>query len=263
MEFDLLHVRARGGIVLLIALDAAIFQAALVHALPKVWSSEARSTSAVNNFSRAFLQSFFFLFPMFVFEVLILRVIFGQGLLSVGTLKWLRQWYVWIIIAATLFAHHWFFERQERVPSEIPLVQVSLGGDSPQLSSSSASSYGSVTNKSLPSSLESVPLTSSVGSEERTTPAHRRHVAVLNYFRQYQLLFDLLIASCAFAVLRTCLPNVKHLWPVSKTIILAAHPYWWIVTVIGGSALVATGVFVLCARDERRDDRCAMHNYLS
>jgi hypothetical protein len=245
MEFDSLHVRARGGIVLLIALDAAIIQAALVHALPKVWSSEARSTSMVNNFSQAFLQSFFFRFPLFVLEFLILRVTFGQSLLSVNTLKWLQQWYVWIIVAATLFAHHCFLERQERVPSEIPLVQVSVGCDSLSLSSSSASSYGSVANKSLPSSLESVSLTSSVGTEERTAPAPRRHVAILNYFRQYQLLFDLLIASCAFAVLRTCLPNVKHLWPVSKTIILAAHPHWWLVAVVGGIALVGTCVFVL------------------
>jgi hypothetical protein len=120
-----------------------------------------------------------------------------------------------------------------------------MGCDSPSLSSSSASSYGSVTNKSLPSSLESVPLTSSVGTEERTTPTPRRHLAILNYVRQYQLLFDLLIASCAFAVLRTCLPNVKHLWPISKTIILAAHPHWWLVALFGGMALLGNGVFVL------------------
>jgi signal transduction histidine kinase len=119
-------LRARGGIVLLIALDAAIIQVALVHALPRLWSNEARSISMVNDFSRAFLKSFFFLYPLFVFEFLILRVTFGQGLLSVDTLKWLRQWYAWIIIAATLFAHHFLFQRQEGVPSEIPLVQVSV-----------------------------------------------------------------------------------------------------------------------------------------
>ena len=227
------------------ALIAAITQAALVHALPKVWSSDARSVSTVKNFAWAFFDSVAFLFPLIILEFLILRVTLGQGLLSVDTLSWFQKWYVWLILAATLFAHHWFFERQESKPSEIPLVHVSSACDSPSLTSSSTSSYGTVTNKSLPSSLESVPLTSSDVTDERTTPAPHRQVTILNYFRQYQLPFDLLIAACAFAVLRTCLPNVIHLLPVSKTILLAAHPHLRLVALCGGIVLALSGVFLL------------------
>ena len=245
IEFDSLPVRARGGIVLLIALIAAIMQASLLCALPKLWSSEARSIRAINNFAWACCESFVFLFPLMIFEFLILRVTFGQSLLSSDTLSCFRHWYAWIILAKTLFAHHWFFERQETKPSEIPLVHVCSVCDSPSLSSSCTSSYGTVTYNSLPSSLETVPLTSSEGANERTTQAPRYQVANLNYFRQYQLPFDLLIATCAFAVLRTCLPNMIHLLPVSKTILLAAHPNWRLVAVCSGIVLAITGVFLL------------------
>ena len=87
IEFDLLHVQARGGIILLIALIAAITQALLIYTLPKLWSSEVRSIRAINKFAWVCCESFVFMFPLIIFEFLILQVTLGQSLLSADTLS--------------------------------------------------------------------------------------------------------------------------------------------------------------------------------
>ena len=267
-EFGSLPVRARGGIILLFALGAAAVQALLVHALPIVWSMDATSTGrsiVVRNLSFSFLRSLGYLFPLFILEFLILRVCFGQGLFSATVLNTLQLWFLWILFPVTLFVHHWFFERHETAPSEIRMVEVCSEIESAQLPSSSSSScYGSVNQgsvaSSLPSSLESVPLTLSSTQEEPATTAPR-HIAILKYFQQYQWPFDVLIASCAFAVLRTCLPSLRRLWPVSKTIIFASHPHWQLFALCG-TLILAVGVGVVCLRTSRKREEIMAHESL-
>lgn len=251
VDFDSLIVRARGGIILLFALSVTIAQTLLVHALPKLWSSNGTFVSRLKTCSKAFLWCVVCIFPLVIMEFLILRITFGRSLFTAEIFKRLHQWYMWIIFIVSLSAYYWFFERHAAAHAdETKTVEVVSGGDIPSLNPSSSLSYGAVTdNKSLEaSSLESVPLTSSVDTEQQTASTSR-FTAIHAYFEQYQLPFDLLIAACAFAILRVCLPNVKHLWPISKTMILAAHPHWWIAAAACGTVvLIAAGAFCLCRK---------------
>jgi hypothetical protein len=68
--------------------------------------------------------------------------------------------------------------------------------------------------------------------------------------------FDLLVATSMLALLQQSIPNMKSLWPASKTIILAAHPLWHL-------ALLATTVvsiltlLIVCLRIPTRENSLA------
>lgn len=262
--FDSLQARARGGIILLFALNVAAAQALLLHSLPVIWSLDGSCTSRLKAFSWAFLSSVACLFPLIILEFLILRVTFGTSLFTAKMLNELQEWYIWVVFGFSLISYYWLFERRGAAQSEIQTVRVISGSESPSWNSNNESSYGTLTTeKSAAYSPETVPLTSTAAPELETT-TQSRLATILRYFERYQLPFDLLIAACAFAVLRICLPNLRRLWPISKTIILAAHPRWWIVAVVVCVAVVLVGasVFCLCRMRQRyrNGERELMHN---
>lgn len=250
LHFDSLKVRSRGGIILLFALDVAVAQALLVHAFPKMWTNREMLMTRINACSLAFLLSVICLYPLILLEFLILRVTFGHRFFSAEWLDALQQWYMLVIFIVSLFTYYILFERPGERVAEIDGVLLVSGGDNSSLDISSAESYGAVINKSV--ELESVPLTSSVEPEPEPeqTQCTVRAAAIRRFFAQYQLTFDLLVAACAFAVLRTCLPKLKLLWPVSKTIILSGHVHWLISLPCGTFALVGLGVVCLCRKQQ-------------
>lgn len=245
-HLDSLQVRARGGIILLFSMSIAVAQALFVHSLPMIWSTDGDYVGRIKASSRAFLSSVARLFPLIILEFLILRVLFGATLFSANILNNFQQWYLWAAFVVSLVSYYWFFERRK---PEIQSMNVMSGGYD-------VSSYGATTERSVTSCPEAVPLASSTAVDEQETTMHSRFTAIARYLEQYQLPFDLLVAVCAFAVLRVCFPNMRRLWPLSKTIILAAHPHWWVVAVVCSSVLLlGTSVFCLCRRKDAESYR--------
>ena len=240
-HFDSLQVRARGGIILLFSVSVSVAQALFVNSLPVIWSTDDSCVGRIKASSRAFLSSVARLFPLMILEFLILRVMFGSTLFNTNILNNFHEWYLWVAFAVSLVSYYWFFERQQL---EIHSMDVMSGGDT-------VSSYGAMTGRSATSCSETVPLASSTCVAQQETTMHSRFTAVVRYFEQYQLPFDLLVAVCAFAILRVCFPNLRRLWPLSKKIILEAHPHWWIVAVVC-SAVVLLGTFVFCLFRRKR-----------
>lgn len=249
--FDSLQIRARGGIVLLFALNVSIAQAILVRALPVLWlMSDGDFVKRTKACSLAFLESLVFLFPLVTLEFLILHVLFGGRLFAAGILDGLQQWYIWMILAVCLASYFWVSARPTILREDTKTIEIVSGGENPFLNPTKTSRYGAVTESSLggTANLESAPLVSDATEqrETSTTCSPSRLRAIHRYIERYQLPFDLLIAACAFTILRVCLPNLRRLWPISKTIIQAAHPHIWIVATCGGALAVLVGVVGFC-----------------
>lgn len=250
LYFDSLQVRARGGIILLFALNVAVVQAFLVQALPAIWLTQGNMVCRMKASSATFVRCVACLFLLIVLEFLILRVMLGRSLLTTAMLNGLRQWYMWFVLALSLTTYYWFCTRKvvTVAEAETKTLEVMTGvDDGSSLDPSGASSYGAMMDKSMEaSSLESAPLVASIGTEQETAPTSCL-ASARRYFEQYQLPFDLLIAACAFAILRVSLPNIRHLWPVSKTIIMAnAHLHWWMIA--ASAATVVLGVAAVSYR---------------
>jgi hypothetical protein len=244
-HFDSLQVRARGGIILLFSVNVAVTQALFVHTFPVIWSTDGPCVGRIKASSRAFLSRIARLLPLVVLEFLILRVLFGSALLNTNMLNKLQQWYLWVAFVVSLVSYYWFFERRQK--PKIPSMKEVSGEDA-------VSSYGATTEVTVASCPETAPLVASTSVSRQESTIHSRFTAVVQYFEQFQLPFDLLVAVCAFAVLRVCVPYLGHLWPLSKTIILAAHPHWWIVAVFC-STVVCMGTCVFCIFSRKKHTR--------
>jgi hypothetical protein len=70
--------------------------------------------------------------------------------------------------------------------------------------------------------------------------------------QRLKLPFELLVATSMFALLQQSIPNLKDLWPASKTIILAAHPHWYLALL--GTAVVSILTLVVCLRMPTREN---------
>ena len=205
IEFDLLHVQAWGGIILLIALIVVIIQASLIYLLPKLWSSEVRSIRAINNFAWACCESFVFLFPLVIFEFLILWVTLGQSLpqlihSAVFDIGMLGSYLPWLHSCTTASSRDKrlsclkyclsTFLRSATVHHWAPLAH-----------------WAMVLSRTIhcPQAWEPFPwhLQKAWMNKKHKHPATRWQVSTI-----CDSIHCNLIAACAFAVLRTCLPNM-------------------------------------------------------
>jgi hypothetical protein len=65
--------------------------------------------------------------------------------------------------------------------------------------------------------------------------------------QRLKLPFELLVATSMFALFQQSIPNLKSLWPASKTLILAAHPHWQL-AVFGTTVVSIITLVVVCLR---------------
>jgi hypothetical protein len=253
-------IRSRGGIVLEFGAAAAILQSLLLHSIPSamlivpmeqgLW--RARLMTGVSMFLRRLLL----LWPLFVLEILILQVNFGSFVFSASVITFLQQWALWGLFAVTILVHYVFIERPEWKCDAAETIAEQGHGESEVT--------GLLQDENAPSDVESRYGSASPGKEDVATSADADvDVEVEPSFwellwkdlRRLKFPFELLVATSMLALLLQSIPNLKSLWPASKTIILAAHPHWYFTLL--GTAVVSIITLVLCLRTHTQENSTA------
>lgn len=230
---DQVDVRTKGGIVLELAISTAAAQALALHC-----HSHAGVMESVGWKSRActglvlWLRATFVLALLVVIEVLLLLVIVGPDLFSAPLLGFLRQWYVWAALSTSLIIHFWCIDRREwkAFSDQDSKSYVSDVEEERLLSSQRGAKpwYGASETEADWLPIED----QKAGSRKRINP-------LWTDMKRLVLPFEMLVAACMFALLRSCLPNVKLLWEASHPLIVGAHPHWRRDGIIVGSIVVA------------------------
>ena len=221
-------LRARGGIILLFAFTAGIFQALIMHALPR----GLRSRNQVCQILLDSLKRTLFFTSLFSLEILILWVNLGNKIFSTSFLSWLDKWWLWAFFILTLAAHIWFLELpnedyalamltstlHEKQSLSSHEVEPENSDKQPSESDSLLPSKSAALEDNNQAAQESTPLSS--------TPEH--DLLLQNEIHKLQLPLEILVLSCMIALLRHCLPSIRLLWPVSKELLLHSRPGWLI-----------------------------------
>jgi hypothetical protein len=260
-------IRSRGGILLEFGAAAAFLQSLLLHSIPSamlvtpgeqsLW--RVRLQTGVSMFLRRLL----FLWPLFVLEILLLQVNFGSFVFSDSVIAFLQQWTLWGLFAVTILVHYIFIEGPEWKCNAVETIAEQGSGDNEDTgllrdentTNDLESRYGSAS----PSKVfveASVDADADIELDVRqSTASEERPCWELLWIdlQRLKLPFELLVATSMFALLQQSIPNLKSLWPASKTIILAAHPHWYL-ALLGTAAVVSILTLVLCLRIPTREN---------
>jgi hypothetical protein len=212
-----------------------------------------------------FLRRLLFLLPLCVLEILVLQVNFGSIVFSASVIAFLQQWLLWCLFAVTIMVHYVFIERPEWKRNTAKMIAEQGRGDSEVT--------GLLRDESTPSDVESRYGSASPSKEDvetsvdadvdsevnvgRSTASEERPFWELLWkdLQQLKFPFELLVATSMFALLKQSIPNLKSLWPASKTLMLAAHPHWNL-TLLGTTVIVVVSIItlVLCLRTHTREN---------
>jgi flagellar motor protein MotB len=257
-------IRSRGGIFLEFGATAAFLQSLLLHSIPSVmlvppkgqglWY--ARLVTGVSMFLRCQL----FLWPLFVLEILLLQVNFGSYVFSASVITFLQQWILWGLFAVTIMVHYVIIEGPEWKCNAAETIAEQDRGDSEvtgllrdeNTTSDVESRYGSA-SPSKEGVETSVDADINIDVRRVTVSEERPFWELLwKDLQRLKFPFELLVATSMFALLQQSIPNLKDLWPASKTIILAAHPHWYLALL--GTAVVSILTLVVCLRMPTREN---------
>jgi hypothetical protein len=209
-----------------------------------------------------FLRCLLFLWPLFVLEILLLQVNFGSFIFSTSVITLLQQWALWGMFAVTILVHYVFIEQPEwKCNAAETIAEEGLGESEvtgllrdENTASDVESTYGSASpsKEDVETSVDAdVDIEVDVG---RFAASEERPFCELLWkdLQQLKFPFELLVATSMFALLLQSIPNLKSLWPASKTIMLAAHPHWYLALL--GTAVVSILTVVVCLRIPTREN---------
>jgi hypothetical protein len=279
LVMDQVAIRSRGGILLQFGVSAAILQSLLLHAIPRallvVPTEQAVWLERVRTGFSMFIRRLLVLWPLFVLEILLLRVNLGSTVFSSAVIAFLQQWCLWGLFALALMVHYIFIERLEcKCHGTRSKAERGLGRDgelngllhdenavSDVDTKYGSSSAGDAAGETLVDADIDIEVDNRRGrTNSKDSVVQRSAISEERPFLQllwkdWQRLkfpFELLVASSMFALLRQSIPNLLSLWPASRAIILAANPHWHLAVLGTGVASILT--LAVCLRISARGD---------
>jgi len=256
---DQLSLRSRGGILLEMAASAAFLQSAFLHFLPHTlfrkkgrrWHEQALLGGLV------LLRSFVWLWPLFLLEVLLLRVNFGSRVFTRAIA--LHQWYLWALFAVTLLLLHYVFVERRQI--ETIISPQTAGEDLEHATITTAENKTTAAGDTVESIDESTALlgNGATGGSTAMTADTSPESETMKERTFWQLLccdlqrlvfpFELLIATSMFALLRQSITSLERVWPVSKAVVAIMHPHWHLALL--GTAAACILALVVCIHVSR------------
>lgn len=249
---DQLNLRSRGGILLELAALGAVVQSVFLHSLPHAlfrkqgkWHERARSGALV------LVRSILWLFPLFVLEVLLLRVNLGSAIFFRAML--LRRWYLWALFAATLLAHYAFVERR-RTEETCVSVKTVVEGDveytgthASEDDATAGHTYGSTDESTalIDAGLSSTaPTIATISTQSDVIKEPTFRELLWRDLQRLALPFELLMVTSMFALLRQSIPSLQRIWPASQAVLSTIHPHWHLAVLATAAACIVT--LVIC-----------------
>jgi hypothetical protein len=274
-----LSIKSMGGVLLGFAASASAAQSLLMHALPKGGQHEGSLQARISTICHEFTRRMLVLCPLTVFEILLLWVNAGTELFVPSVVHLAQSWYLFVVLAATVTAHHACFTwhtcsggkgaEKEGSPrldfdggDNHPLEDSLLLEISPQ---KTCANYGSdensielndgtnddewdeIRSSETHSKMLLLHAASCIPDEPRVLCREQRfHEMVMDDCKSVRLLlfFELLMASVTIAFFRQSSPMVLALWPASKVPLLAAWSHWKLVVL---ASTVAAMSLLICA----------------